>query len=95
MHFLSSLYISVTFANFQSLGKILVLIERLKRLVRNGAIIVSASFKSLAETLSRLQAFFLGRAEQVKNLTNGRFLYTEGVLNSLVSTFMPVAENCI
>ena len=86
---MSSLYISVTFANFQSLGKILVLIERLKRLVRKGAIIVSASFNSLAETPSRLQAFFLGRAEQVKNLTN------EGGLNSLVSTFMPVAENCI
>lgn len=95
---MSSLYISVTFANFQSLGKILVLIERLKRLVRNGAIIVSASFNSLAETPSRLQAFFLGRAKQVKNLTmitNGRFLYTEGVLNSLVSTCMAVAENCI
>ena len=92
---MSSLYISVTFANFQSLGKILMLIERLKRLVRKGAIIVSTSFNSLAKTPSRLQAFFLGRAKQVKNLTNRRFLYTEGVLNSLVSTCMPVAENCI
>ena len=59
---MSSLYIGVTFSNFQSLGKIPVLIERLNRLVRDGAIIVSASFNSLAEMPSRPRALFLGRA---------------------------------